>query len=102
MTTPAYSTRFVLAVDNTALTYTTPPGKRAVVKWVSCYNTTTAAETVALSVAGRTVWRRSCPGASSIDNANMMAIGYAGELIEISHSNVGLRTMCCGYLLSET
>lgn len=96
----AYSKRFCMTIDAGSNIFTVPAGKVAVVKWVASYNSSGAAGTVNLSVAGRTVWTRSIPGATSADNANMMAVANAGELVDLGNSAVGMRSMACGFLLS--
>lgn len=78
-----------------------PSGKRAVIKYVSCFNNAATAASVQLAIAGRTVWTRSVPGASSVDNTGMMAVANAGENVELILYAPGLRGLCCGYLLTD-
>lgn len=97
-----YSERFIGApADGNYHTYTVPPGKRAVIKFVSAFNNPASSTFVSLWLANTIVWGVSVPGASGVFAGGLGLVLYEGEVLRMS---MGASTSggmsCCGYLLA--
>lgn len=102
MATPVYSTRFILHTANGTKNYTVPTGYRAVVKFVSCFNTSGFTDaSVALNIAGPTVWSSVVQAGRAVAPGGLALVAYQGELVGVVNGSVDLRTIVCGYLLRD-
>lgn len=95
-----YSERFILGVTSTALTYTVPSGKRAVVKFASGANASGGAIAIGLQVAGNGIWGASIPVGGVQYAPGLAIVAYAGETIRVSAS--GQATVYAGGYLLDT
>lgn len=93
-----YSERFILGLTSTALTYTVPSGKRAVIKYASGANASGSAVSLGLQVAGNGIWGASIPVGGVQYASGLAIVAYAGEVIRVSAS-AAATVYCGGYLL---
>jgi hypothetical protein len=98
----AYSERFAIMRDGGSINYVVPVGQRAVVKYVASRNTATGGGEVMIDVGGSTVWSRSVPGATTLSDDGLMLVAYEGEQIRLTNSQLGMRSVICGYLLAAS
>jgi len=99
---PVYSTRFIrTSVATTWMTYTVPAGKRAVVKSISASNSTAAAGTAYVNVAGTAVMNVALQAKIYSEALAMAHVAYAGETISGYLSGPNMSLVVSGYLLDD-
>lgn len=95
-----YSETFVRTANGNVYTqYTVPVARRAVVKCVVLANTTAAPVLTVCKVANFCAVYALIPAQSQLLFSSMMAVGYAGQVIETWAAADGVHQMVSGYLL---
>lgn len=103
MASQPYSVRFLLmSIDKLWVTYTVPPGKRAVVKTISMVNGLDTESIVMAYVAGILVVQRHLPAHETEMNSGLHLVAYAGEDIGGYLNEAGGGLIASGFLFDDT
>jgi hypothetical protein len=102
MAARTYSERFLLmSIEKLWVTYTVPPGKRAVVKTISMVNGLDIEALCMAYVAGILVVQRFLPAHSTFFNVGAHLVAYAGEDIGGYLGEVGGGLIVSGFLFDD-
>jgi hypothetical protein len=97
-----YSTRFIAAgAANASFKYTVPVGKRAVVRAISGYNGGAAGNAVAVKIGAVTIFLWSSPVGPTALTAELRAVAYEREVIEMYMYNANSSYQVSGHLFEE-
>jgi hypothetical protein len=94
-----FSERFLLASAQGYTIYTVPPGKRAVVKSISCYNGDTVTLNFGLTIGAFDVWIVPVPGKQGAAASGLMLVAYSGEQLKLYLGGTKMMAQASGYLL---
>lgn len=97
-----YSTRFLLAIGAGNVSYTVPPGKRAVIKCFTIANGGGSTQFATLVIAGASAWIASVPGNSAQASPGLGVVVNAGEVMTVAHGAAQMYSTVSGYLLDAT